>query len=380
MGWNSWNWHGKQAINESIVVQTIDAMVSTGLRDAGYTYVVVDGGWRDTHTGPNGELLVHPTKFPRGMKYLADYAHARGLKFGLHTVPGTHDCGGDAVGGFGREELHIRQFVEWGIDFVKLDKCRLQAGWNETTLKAVYTRWSQLLSSCGRPIMFSISAYKFRNWYPEISHMARTTPDIWARVAGGAMFDTRPPDADKPTRKPAGLLSVMEVTEMNNAAAASAGNGYWNDPDMMVTGAQGLTADEQATHFALWCIMSSPLFLGNDPCHMDEAEKRLILNRECIAVNQDPTEQGRRIRTDGSIETWVKRLQGGKLAVLLLNRDSAAAQSATLRAEDVGAWGAFQARDLFAREDIRTVDAAITKVLPPHGSAFFVVTRGSGAH
>src|SRR5512133_2736804 len=102
MGWNSWNWFGKKEINEQVVKQVIDAMASTGLKDAGYNYVIVDGGWRDVKLDPSGRLVSHPEKFPHGMKALADYAHSKGLKFGVHVVPGTHDCGGDAVGGFGR--------------------------------------------------------------------------------------------------------------------------------------------------------------------------------------------------------------------------------------------------------------------------------------
>src|SRR5690242_19416447 len=122
MGWNSWNWFGKDQINEKIVREVIDAIVKNGLRDAGYKYVVVDGGWRDTVLGPNGELRADPHKFPHGIKALADYAHSKGLKFGLHTVPGTWDCGGDKVGGYGHEKVQIQQFVNWGIDFIKLDK------------------------------------------------------------------------------------------------------------------------------------------------------------------------------------------------------------------------------------------------------------------
>ena len=124
MGWNSWNWFGKKEINEQVVREVIDAIVNQGLKDAGYTYVVVDGGWRDVKLDPDGKLVAHPVKFPHGIKPLADYAHSKGLKFGLHVVPGTHDCGGDPVGGFNREEIHVRQFVEWGLDFIKLDLCR----------------------------------------------------------------------------------------------------------------------------------------------------------------------------------------------------------------------------------------------------------------
>src|SRR5688572_23787548 len=213
MGWNSWNFHGKKDISEKVVEETIDAMVASGLRDAGYTYVVVDGGWRDAKLGPNGELRAHPTKFPGGMKRLADYAHARGLKFGLHTAPGTHDCGGDAVGGYGREDVHVKQFVDWGLDFVKVDKCKYEPGWTEDKVRAAYAKWADLIGRSGRPMIFSISAYIPREWYPEVCHMARTTYDIRSRIhEGGAGFD------DPVVRE--NHLSVMAIAELNDQSAA----------------------------------------------------------------------------------------------------------------------------------------------------------------
>lgn len=320
MGWNSWNWHGKIEINEQVVRETIDAMAVHGLLDAGYKYVVVDGGWRDTTLGPNGELKAHPVKFPSGIKALADYAHARGFKFGLHTVPGRMDCGGDAVGGWGVEEVQIAQFVEWGVNFIKLDRCRLgpDLKWSEAQIEAVYRKWHRLLGEAPRPIMLSISAYEYRDWYREVSVMARTTLDIDARVSGSAIFDRAEPQFN--------FLSVMRVADLNNQVADEAGVGFWNDPDMLVTGEQGLTEAEQQTHFALWCIMSSPLMLGNDPRFMTEFERDLITNPRLLAINQDPLEQGRRIIKTGMAEVWQKSLSDGGHALLLLNRNSEADQ------------------------------------------------------
>lgn len=174
MGWNSWNWFGENKMNEEIIKQCMDAIVDQGLLTAGYDYFVIDGGWRDTKLGPNGELLANPRNFPHGMKALADYAHSKGLKFGLHTVPGTHDCGGDLVGGFNHEEVQIKQFVEWGLDFIKLDKCKYSDGWNEDLLKQTYTNWHNLLENCGRDIVLSISAYRWLDWYQQVGQMART--------------------------------------------------------------------------------------------------------------------------------------------------------------------------------------------------------------
>lgn len=374
MGWNSWNWHGKKGINEQIVRETIDALVASGLRDAGYGYVIVDGGWRDTHLGPRGELLAHPVKFPGGMKALADYAHARGLKFGLHIVPGSHDCGGDAVGAMGHEEVQMAQFVEWGLDFIKIDRCRNLTsglrednGWTEESVRAVYTKWSDLIGRCGRDMVFSISAYRYRDWYPDYCHMARTTYDITARATGRAIFD----DGER-TNRPGKAHSIMTVAELNNAEAAHARPGFWNDPDILSVGEQGLSPDEQRSHFALWCIMSAPLMLGNDPRHLTALEKDLLLNREVIAIDQDPTEQGRRVHRDGNAEVWVKKLQGGRLAVLLLNSGPEASQ--TISYAPGGRWSV---RDILAREDLGVRDGAITLPAPTHGCRLLVLAPAS---
>lgn len=326
MGWNSWNWFGKEEINEQNMRESIDAIVDQGLLEAGYKYFVVDGGWRDTKLGSTGELLAHPVKFPSGMKALADYAHSKGLKFGLHTVPGTHDCGGDPVGGYNREEIHVKQFADWGLDFVKVDLCRqtedpcatckkTKTGWSEENIKNTYLKWSKLLNDCGRDILFSISAYRFREWYPEYCNMARSTQDIKSRITKGAIFNS-------PARENKGFLTVMAIAEFNNRSAKAAGNGFWNDPDMLVTGEQGLNLEEQKSHFALWCIMSAPLILGNDPRKMTNEEKSIILNRCAIEINQDPSEQGERVKKDGDIEIWQKHMKNGQIALLILNSNS----------------------------------------------------------
>ena len=326
MGWNSWNWFGKQEINEQNMRECIDAIVDQGLLAAGYEYFVVDGGWRDTKLGSNGELLAHPVKFPSGMKALADYAHSKGLKFGLHTVPGTHDCGGDPVGGYNREEIHVKQFVDWGLDFVKVDLCRqtedpcstcekTKNGWSEENTKNTYLKWSKLLNNCGRDILFSISAYRFRDWYPDYCNMARSTQDIKSRITNGAIFNSS-------ARENKGFMTVMAIAEFNNRSAKAAGDGFWNDPDMIVTGVQGLNFEEQKSHFASWCVMSSPLILGNDPRKMTVEEKSIILNKQAIEINQDPTEQGKRIKKENDIEIWQKQLKNGQNALLILNSNS----------------------------------------------------------
>jgi alpha-galactosidase len=380
MGWNSWNWHGKHEINEKVVKETIDAMVKEGMKDVGYNYVIVDGGWRDTKLGPNGELLAHPVKFPNGMKALADYAHSKGLKFGLHVVPGTHDCGGDPVGAYGREEVHVKQFVEWGLDFIKLDlciqkedpckTCKLnEKGWSEETIKSSYLIFSRLLHDCGRDILFSISAYEYRDWNPEYCNMSRTTQDILARVY------KKPAFFNSAKRENKGYLSVMAIAELNNQSAQFAGNGYWNDPDMLALGEQGLTQIEQDAHLALWCIMSSPLMIGNDPRNMTPAEKKLILNKEMIAVNQDPTEQGKLIKNVDQTQIWVKKLNKGTFAVLLLNLDPTKAREVSIDFAQLGLKGKIKVRDLIAQEDLGKIKGQISANLTTNQCKFLLLKK-----
>lgn len=380
MGWNSWNWHGKKEINEQVVRETIDAMLEEGLVDSGYNYIVIDGGWRDTLLGDNGQLLSHPVKFPNGIKPLADYAHSKGLKLGVHVVPGTLDCGGDPVGGFNKEEVHLKQFEDWGLDFIKLDLCKQtedpcetceksKSGWSEQTIEATYWKWSQLFNKSKSDILFSISAYKYRDWYPKMCNMARTTGDIQCRIhKEGALFN---PDKNMGWH----FRSVMEIAELNNKAADWAGNGYWNDPDMMVTGEHGLSEKEQESHFALWCIMSSPLFLGNDPRNMSPIEKKLILNKKAIFINQDLTEQGRIIKRKGETQVWAKKMQNGNMAILFLNLDKSGEKKIQIKFKELGLKGNIKVIDVLANKDLGMQKKLYSKNLQTNECVFLELSQ-----
>lgn len=379
MGWNSWNYFGKNDIDEKLIREVIDAMAEHKLNEYGYEYVVVDGGWRDTKLGSKGELLVND-KFPSGMKALANYAHEKGFKFGLHTVPGSHDCGMDKVGGWGNEKMHVKQLVLWGVDFIKLDKCRFSldenpdyprrdkrwhTGWTRDpeNLEKAYAKWRKLLEESGREVVLSASAYRFFDWYPELTHMGRTTGDIRSKQSGRAVFDgkTRPHN------------SVMHIAEQNNKHYKHAGPGYWNDPDMMVTGDQGLTYEEQKVHFALWCIMSSPLILGNDPRTMSKDELNLITNKEAIGINQDPAEQGRRIKKEGPMEVWAKKLSDDRYGVLFINRDDTHSGKVSLEWENLNLIGEKTLRDVFAGKEIGKFEKVFSERIAPHTGLFFTI-------
>lgn len=382
MGWNSWNYFGKEKIDEKLIKEVIDAMALNNLHKAGYQYIVVDGGWRDTVLGPNGELQVNSKKFPGGMKALADYAHAKGFKFGLHTVPGSHDCGCDKVGGWGVEEVQVKQFISWDVDFIKLDRCRFSldphpgkypkkdpvwySGWDNEgkNILVAYTRWAKLLKDSGKDILFSASAYRFYDWYPKLTNMGRTTGDIRSVQTGGAVFESE-------NKR---LNTVMKIADLNNKYYKQAGPGYWNDPDMLVTGKQGLTYEEQKSHFALWCIMSSPLILGNDPRNMKNEELKLITNKDAIAINQDPTGQGHRIVQDGKTEIWAKELSDGSYAVLLLNRNNET-KEIRLNWKDLNLNGKQQITDIFEGKSLGVFGSSFATSIAPHSSLFITVTQ-----
>lgn len=374
MGWNSWNYFGKSGIDEKMIRECMDAMVTSGLRDAGYIYFVIDGGWRDNKLGENGELIANPKKFPNGIEPLVKYANERGLRFGLHTTPGTHDCAGDPVGGYDREEVHIKQLLDWGLDFIKLDRCYYRENceakhcWTEELTEAVYRRWRRILDESSADVLFSVSAYKFRDWNPAVCNMSRTTGDISCRITRGGAYLT---DVDKEARN-GQFFSVLDIADQNNESAIYAQPGYWNDPDMLVTGDNGLTFSEQQIHFALWCIMSSPLLLGNDPRHITEEERSIILNKKAIAINQDTTEQGVRVMKNGEIEYWKKNLSDGSAALLILNGTAADDAKINLKWSDLGVEKPSVVEDVYLEKQL-TIKETKKFTLKPHECKFLLL-------
>ncbi|HEY0666523.1 MAG TPA: hypothetical protein VGD22_00020, partial [Sphingobacteriaceae bacterium] len=281
---------------------------------------------------------------------------------------------------WGIEQVHVNQFIEWGVDFIKLDRCRFSLnehpegrprkdtiwfnGWDKEgkNIEEAYTKWAKLLKDSQRNILLSASAYKFYSWYPKLTHMGRTTGDIKSIQTGGAVFES---DNNR-------LNSVMKVADLNNKHHKYARPGYWNDPDMLVTGEQGLTIEEQKSHFALWCIMSSPLILGNDPRNMKDQELKIITNKKAIEVNQDPREQGYRIKQEDKTEVWAKKLQDGSYAVLLLNRDSAI-KNIRLNFSDLKLNNKQHIKDIFEEKPLGSFNTAFTGTVPPHSSLFITV-------
>jgi alpha-galactosidase len=306
MGWNSWNTF-QTNINEQLVKDIADVMVSSGMKDAGYRYVVLDDGWmsmeRDAKTG---DLLADPKKFPHGMKAISDYVHSKGLKFGLYNCAGTKTCAG-YPGTRGYEYQDARLYASWDVDYLKFDWCYADG----INAKEAYTTMSKALKTAGRPIVFSLCEWgtnKPWEWAAPVGHLWRTTGDIYPQYDSTHKIDNWT------------ALSVMKIVDLQNGLRKYAGPGHWNDPDMLEVG-NGLTPAEDRTHFSMWCMLAAPLIAGNDMRKMNAETKTILTNNEVIGINQDPLGvEALKYRNTDSLLIWCKPLQNDNWAVCFLNR------------------------------------------------------------
>jgi alpha-galactosidase len=303
MGWNSWNKFACN-VNEQVVRAAADAMVSSGMKDAGYRYVIIDDCWQGARDA-NGNIQPDPARFPSGMKALADYIHGKGLKFGIYSDAGTKTCGG-RPGSHGYEVQDAKQYAAWGADYLKYDWCNTEG----LDPVVAYRTMSEALRSTGWPIVFSLCEWGTNKpwlWAKDIGNLWRTTGDIYDQ------WDGKPSNGYS--------LSVLQILDKQVGLGGYAGPGHWNDPDMLEVGNGGMTADEYRAHFSLWAILAAPLIAGNDLAHMSDETKAILTNRDVIAVDQDALGvEGPRIAKDGDREVWARPLHDGGRAVVLLNR------------------------------------------------------------
>jgi alpha-galactosidase len=356
MGWNSWN---KFACNvtEGAVRSVADAMVKSGMKDAGYQYVVIDDCWQASRDA-EGNIQADATRFSSGIKALADYVHSLGLKFGIYSDAGRKTCGG-RPGSRGYEFQDARTYAKWGVDYLKYDWCSTDG----QTTKESYTLMHDALQLAGRPIVFSLCEWgnsKPWTWAVPVGNLWRTTTDIVDMWEG---------------KKPGNGAGVVTIADMQVELADFAGPGHWNDPDMLEVGNGGMSDIEYRSHFSLWCIMAAPLIAGNDIAAMKPAIHDILTNKEAIAVDQDPLgKQGKRVRHENDQDVYVKPLAGGGMAVLLLNR-GAAAQNINVTWEQLGLAGdaAMNGRDVWEHQDLGTLAAQFSALVPSHGVAMITL-------
>ncbi|CAM3462098.1 glycoside hydrolase family 27 protein [Flavobacterium chungbukense] len=306
MGWNSWNTFATN-IDEKLVKETADIMVSSGLAAAGYNYIVLDDGWMTHERDVNGDLVPDPEKFPNGMKALIDYVHSKGLKFGLYNCAGTKTCAG-YPGTRGYEYQDARFYAKLGIDFLKYDWCNTEG----ITAKEAYATMSNALKTAGRPIVFSLCEWGDNQpweWGKPIGNLWRISGDIY-------------PCFDCEFKHPENWSSwgFMKIADMRKDIRKYSGPDHWNDFDMMEVGNE-MNNTEDKTHFAMWCMLSSPLFTGNDYRKMTKETLAILTNKELLSVNQDKLGiQGFKYVILDGVEVWVKPLSDGAWAVSFVNR------------------------------------------------------------
>jgi alpha-galactosidase len=349
MGWNSWNTFFCN-VNEDLIKGMADAMAGSGMKDAGYEYIVVDDCWQ-TSRDSAGNIVADASKFPSGMKSLADYVHTKGLKFGLYTDIGTATCQG-RPGSKDHEVLDANQYAAWGVDYTKVDWCNTSG----QDMLSSYTVMKNALLACGRPIVFSICSWEYFTGAESIGNLWRTTTDISGSWS-----------------------SVMSITNAQIGNEVHAGPGHWNDPDMLEVGNGDLTVGQDRAHFGLWCILAAPLITGNDLRSMTPEVLSILTNREVIAVDQDSLgRQGTRIRSDGlGHDTWMKVLRDGSRAVLLLNTGtSAVSMSVPLRGIGLIRSGTATVRDLWAHADLGQITDSITVTVQLGDAAMLRITPG----
>lgn len=374
LGWNSWNSFGCN-ITEARIRASADAMVSSGMRSAGYQYVVVDDCWQATARDASGNLRGDPARFPSGMRALGDYIHGKGLKFGIYQAPREKTCAqyfnslGGSTGALGHEQQDANTFASWGVDFLKYDWCSPWGSLNDQI--AGFSKMRDALRATGRPIVYSINPNSAHtntgpsfNW-GSVADMWRTTEDITDRWSTGCRADC--------------FMGVTEILDVQAPLSSWAAPQHWNDPDMLEVGVRNtFTAGENRAHFSMWAIMAAPLIAGNDITSMSADVRTVLTNPDVLAINQDPAgQQARRVHDFGETEVWAKPLSDGSRAVALLNRSNNTATVSTSAAE-IGMTGAsgYSLFDVWTKAS-RNTAGTISATVPPHGVVMYRVRAGS---
>ncbi|MGW3999278.1 NPCBM/NEW2 domain-containing protein [Amycolatopsis sp. NPDC004772] len=352
MGFNNWNTTGC-AVDEQLIRDTADIFVDKGLKAAGYEYVNVDDCWAEPERDADGRMQANKARFPGGIKALADYVHAKGLKFGIYTSAGTLTCAKTQPGALDHEDVDAQTFADWGVDYLKYDNCNNQG---RPALER-YTKMRDALRKAGRPIVYSLCEWgenKPWTWGADVGHLWRTTGDIkdnWAKM--------------------------LQILKANAPLAPYAGPGHWNDPDMLEVGNGGMTTEEYRSHFSLWAMMAAPLLIGADLRKVSAANFDVLRNTEVIALDQDRRGvQARVLSNQDGRWVFAKPLANGDVAIALFNETTSSATiGTTAAAAGLPRAAGYTARDLWAHRDLQTA-GRLSAVVPPHATVVYRVHAG----
>jgi len=349
MGWSSWN-NFRVKIDEKMIREQADAMISSGLYDAGYRFINIDDGFFGGRDAA-GKLFVDQQKFPSGMRSLTDYIHSKKLKAGIYTDAGLNTCGsiwdndqkGIGVGIYSHLDEDCNLFFkEWNFNFLKVDWC----GGEKMKLdeQTEYTKIIRAVKAIDKNIVFNVCRWQFPGKW------AITEADSW-RISGDIS---------------ASFASILKIIDLNADLYRYASAGHYNDMDMLQVG-RGMTYEEDKTHFSMWCMLNSPLLAGNDLRSMSKQTIEILTNKEIIALNQDKGfKQATRILKDGDMELWLKPLATGDKAIAIMNRGTKTT-AFNLDAKSLGIKNSSRLRDLWLHADLGTIKNKKTFAVPGHG-------------
>lgn len=394
MGWDSWDTFGCN-VNQQDIEQTANWLLASGMRNAGYRYVIIDDCWFNPTRSPTGSLRADATKFPSGMRWMAWFLHSHGLRFGIYESAGPSTCAQlndfypGSTGSLGHEQQDAQTFASWGVDYLKYDWCSRQGTLHDQIVE--FTKMRNALRATGRPIIYSINPNSFQstptgasyNW-SAVANLVRTGPDV------APFWDTGP--------LANWFGGVVNAIETNAPLAGRAGPGHWNDPDILTVGLEAqsyasavgalgldallnppvggpqdvLTFQGIRTNFAMWAMMAAPLVVGDDIRYLSLEARRILLNRILIEIDQDPLgRQGHPVRADG--EVWAKPLSGGAFAAALFN-PSMTATKITTTARQIGLPPAWRYSTLNAWTGNRSVTTGPLQYnVPAHGAVVYVI-------
>jgi len=362
MGWNSWNkFQGR--VSEQLIREIADAMATNGMKAAGYQYVNIDDLWQAPQRDAGGNILSDPTRFPSGIKTLADYVHSRGLRLGIYSDAGGHTCGG-RPGSRDHETQDAQAYASWGVDYLKYDWCDVDG----LQAPAAYQKMSDALRATGRPILFSLCEWgtsKPWTWAKDVGQSWRTTGDICAKFDG--LIDHGQWQEH----------GVLQILDLQDGLRKYAGPGHWNDPDMLEVG-NGMSVNEDRAHFTLWCMLAAPLISGNDLRHMNPETLKILTDKDVIAVNQDPLGiEALKYSAHDGVEVWFKPLAHGAWAMCVLNRNkdprpitfdwgNEKVTDDISKRETKFDTTTYRVRDLWKKQDLGTTDTPLSAEVPGH--------------
>ncbi|GAA3573007.1 hypothetical protein GCM10022222_66580 [Amycolatopsis ultiminotia] len=349
MGWNSWNKFGCD-IDENLIRETADALVSSGLEDAGYQYVNIDDCWAEQNRNAEGRFEPNHERFPHGIKALADYVHGKGLKLGIYTSAGTMTCANTMPGALDHEDVDAQTFADWGVDYLKYDNCNNQ----DRPAVERYRKMGDAIKKTGRPMVYALCEW------------GENQPWLWGRDAGAQLWRTTGDISDN-------WASMTEILDRQVGLEKYAGPDGWNDPDMLEVGNGGMSDTEYRAHFSLWALLNAPLLAGNDLRSMPPETTAILENKDIVALDQDwAGVQGHRVRDDGDTEVWTKPMSDGSAAAVLFNRGNSAATITATAAELGLSSSGYRVRDLWSGAETETTGTLEANV-PSHGAAVFRV-------